>query len=146
MTNPHEPLKFKISNPLTRIRHRKSATRGRMCLQNLALKTGIKKSGIKKHKFQQFVTAPCHQLVTITGLSRFFRDKDVPDTTLSDFFKSIGVTVTSLSRLVYRCPCISDQNAYFLKNGQISRVTKFTLILGFSHSVIIYRVSSTGFA
>ena len=38
MTNPHEPLKFKISNPLTRIRHRKSAARGRMCSQNLALK------------------------------------------------------------------------------------------------------------
>jgi len=29
MTNPHEPLKFKINNPLSRIRHRKSATRGR---------------------------------------------------------------------------------------------------------------------
>ena len=29
MTDPHEPLKFKINNPLSRIRHRKSATRGR---------------------------------------------------------------------------------------------------------------------
>ena len=29
MTIPHEPLKFKINNPLSRIRHRKSATRGR---------------------------------------------------------------------------------------------------------------------
>jgi len=28
MTNPHEPLKFKIYNPLSRIRHRKSPHEG----------------------------------------------------------------------------------------------------------------------
>ena len=34
MTDPHEQLKFKINYPLSRIRHRKPATRGRMCSQN----------------------------------------------------------------------------------------------------------------
>ena len=37
MTDPHEPLKFKINNPLSRIRHRKPTTRGRMCSQNLSI-------------------------------------------------------------------------------------------------------------
>jgi len=54
--------------------------------------------------------------VTVTSLSRFFRDKSVTVTTLSQFFKLSGVTVTchtcdmtvtSLSRLVCHCPCIS---------------------------------------
>ena len=53
---------------------------------------------------------------TVTTLSRFFRDKRVTVTTLSHFRKLRGVTVTwhtcnmnvtSLSRLVCHCPCIS---------------------------------------
>ena len=40
MTDPHEPLKFKINNPLSRIRHRKSTTRGRMCSQNPRISGG----------------------------------------------------------------------------------------------------------
>ena len=40
MTDPHKPLKFKINNPLSRIRHRKPATRGRMCSQNLLIFNG----------------------------------------------------------------------------------------------------------
>ena len=56
------------------------------------------------------------KVVTVTSVSRFFRDKDVTVTTLSHFFKLRGVTVTchtcdttvtSLSRLVCHCPCIS---------------------------------------
>ena len=35
MTDPHKPLKFQINNPLSRIRHRKPNTRGRMCSENL---------------------------------------------------------------------------------------------------------------
>ena len=34
MNDPHEPLKFKINNPLSRIRHRKPTTRGAWCSQN----------------------------------------------------------------------------------------------------------------
>ena len=34
MTDPHEPLKFKINNSLSRIRHRKPATRGAWCSLN----------------------------------------------------------------------------------------------------------------
>ena len=82
------------------------------------------------HTCDIFVTAPCHSLVTVTSLSRFFRDKvvtvtsvsrffrdkDVTVTTLSHFFKLRGVavtchtcdtTVTSLSRLVCHYPVIS---------------------------------------
>ena len=40
MTDPHEPLKFKINNPLSRIRHRKPTTRGRMCSQNHRISDG----------------------------------------------------------------------------------------------------------
>ena len=40
MTDPHDPIKFKINNPLSRIRHRKPATRGRMCSQNLLIFNG----------------------------------------------------------------------------------------------------------
>ena len=34
MTDPHEPLKFKINNPLSRIRHQKPNARGAWCSQN----------------------------------------------------------------------------------------------------------------
>ena len=34
MTDPHEPLKFKINNPLSRIQYRKPTTRGAWCSQN----------------------------------------------------------------------------------------------------------------
>ena len=40
MTDPHDPIEFKINNPLSRIRHRKPATRGRMCSQNLLIFNG----------------------------------------------------------------------------------------------------------
>ena len=40
MTDPHEQLKFKINNPLSRNRHRKPTTRGRMCSQNLLIISG----------------------------------------------------------------------------------------------------------
>ena len=42
MTDPHEPLNFKINNPLSRIRHRKPTTRGRLVLSKLPWnRTGI---------------------------------------------------------------------------------------------------------
>ena len=63
----------------------------------------------------------CHSSVSLACHSHwfvtFFRNKGVTVTTLSHFFKSMGVTVTchtcdmtvtSLSRLVCHCPCISE--------------------------------------
>ena len=42
MTDPHEPLKFKTNNLLSRIRHRKPTTRGRLVLPKLPWnRTGI---------------------------------------------------------------------------------------------------------
>ena len=63
MTDPHEPLKFKINNPLSRIRHRKSTTRGRMCSQNPRISDGNNLYFVTKYGF--YTLRSCLRLISL---------------------------------------------------------------------------------
>ena len=93
MTDPHEPFKFKINNPLSRIRHRKPTTRGAWCSQN-SLEIGPESLYTDKER-EVLALKSLNFKCPILGLtSKLLLEKDEEEETVKDEIQKYSKELT----------------------------------------------------